>query len=161
MNSKPHDGERAQVLLSHGADPNAANQNGWTPMQSAQESEVFAPVFGVQLKSKMSKPSRMSVLATLIEPMKGWLRNVDKQSRKNWSLDDYGQSISEMCRAHSDKGWGLWRHEKTLRKWGAEIDEKAGFEGMQEVNMFVYKLKGAGPRHELEKIWDGIGRWRS
>ncbi len=94
--------------------------------------------------------------------------------RETWDTPDYGRAIVKMVRSNEAHcklaGAGpYWYRSKghfcgfgdemILREWGQEINNRWGFQAMQEAWRWVHTGAGAGAARELEKIWNGIGEW--
>ena len=83
------------------------------------------------------------------------------QDRTGWDPQQYAEAIAKKvsCTTPCESS-GLEGHRRYIRQLGQEIDEKWGFEMMQEVWEAIYSAMGPGPCSDLTRIWDGVGRWQ-
>lgn len=81
--------------------------------------------------------------------------------RRSWTLQEYAQAIGD-CVTNTTpcEDSGMEAQRSLVRTLGEEIDNRWGFEAMQQVWHAVHDAMGPGPCSDLTRIWDGVGRWQ-
>lgn len=83
------------------------------------------------------------------------------EDRSNWSIQQYVQAIAnKVTNSTPCQDSGLEGHRSYVRTLGQEVDDKWGFEAMQQVWQAIHGAMGPGPCSDLTRIWDGVGRWQ-
>ena len=90
-----------------------------------------------------------------------WLSRLFAEDRSSWNLKQYAQAIANKVTNKTPcEDSGLEAHRNDIRSLGQEINDKFGFEGMQEAWHAIHRGMGSGPCSDLTRIWDGVGRWQ-
>jgi len=81
--------------------------------------------------------------------------------RSSWTLQEYAQAIAD-CVTNTTpcEDSGLEAQRSLVRTLGEEIDNRWGFEAMQQAWHVIHDAMGPGPCSDLTRIWDGVGRWQ-
>lgn len=83
------------------------------------------------------------------------------EDRSSWTLQQYAQAIANKVTNKTPcEASGLEAHKNYVRILGQEINDKWGFEAMQEAWYAIHRAMGPGPCSDLTRIWDGVGRWQ-
>lgn len=90
-----------------------------------------------------------------------WKTLLAGEDRTKWDLQQYAQAIANKvtCTTPCEDS-GLEAHRSYVRELGQEIDQKWGFEAMQQAWHAIHRAMGPGPCSDLTRIWDGVGRWQ-
>jgi len=83
------------------------------------------------------------------------------EDRSSWSIQQYAQAIADKVTNPTPcEDSGLEQHRSYVRTLGQEVNDKWGFEAMQQVWQAIHGAMGPGPCSDLTRIWDGVGRWQ-
>jgi len=118
-------------------------------------------------RSKRSIPSRMKERragtdATIEGILRAMVPKAEDEDHSGWTdTTDYANAMTALVgQPIQRETTGLERNEEYVRALGEEINEKFGFEGMQEVWHAIHAMKGPQATSDLTRIWDGVGRWQ-
>lgn len=154
--------EVAKVLLAYGADIHAKDRTGKTPLDWAKTEKDEEMVALLQTPPARKTVQRSSTKGGKKGGFFGFLRSLFAgEDRSTWTLQEYAQAIANKVTNRTPcEDSGLEAQRGYIRTLGQEINNKFGFEGMQQAWEAIHRAMGPGPCSDLTRIWDGVGRWQ-